>query len=84
MTKKTVVQIDQCADIDAEARALSARGYKIMLDSREMFTSTFMDAEDAGEVERDSLGFTWYLMTSEEIENRALMLMQLAQVWINA
>jgi len=84
MTKRTVVQTDQCADIDAEARALTARGYKIMLDSREMFTSTFMDAEDAGEVSVDSLGFTWYLMTATEREERAMMLVQLAQVWIDA
>jgi hypothetical protein len=86
MMKDTKMQVDvdlnACADIDAQARMLCARGYKIMLDSREMFTDQFMQAEDAGLIERDTLGFTWYPMTNKEMHTRAYMLRALARVWI--
>lgn len=84
MTSKQVSKMrkNECADIDVEARMLQSQGYKIMLDSREMFSAAFMDAEDVGLIEHDSLGFTWYPMSKEEIETRAHMMNTLAEIWI--
>jgi hypothetical protein len=80
--QEKVVDVTVCGDIDSQARILCARGYKIMLDSREMFTEQFMQAEDAGLLVVDTLGFTWYPMSNKEMHTRAYMLRALARVWI--
>ena len=82
MTHRTSQRQDLTCDIDAEARQLYARDLKIVLDPNETLSQAFIDAEDAGLVVIDSLGFSWYPMNETEITTRATSLASLAQVWI--
>jgi len=67
-----------------EAQKMRADNLRVVLDAKEMCSKHFITCEDAGQVQVDSLGFTWYPMNDAEMQARDIATAQLARVWIDA
>jgi hypothetical protein len=69
-------------NIDAEARKYWSMNFKIVLDPRECLSQAFIDADQQGLVEQDSLGFLWYPMSNDEVTARDTSLASLERIWL--